>query len=78
MMEWPASSPDLNPIETIWQRIKQRIRSRKHFSRTLPNLQKAVREEWVRITEAEVREVIDTMPERVKAVIEAKGGHIKY
>jgi transposase len=26
-MEWPTNSPDLNPIETIWFKMKQRIKA---------------------------------------------------
>ena len=73
VMRWPASSPDLNP-KTIWQRIKQPIQSCKHFPRTLPDLQAVIQEEWDRNSEVEVREIIDTMPEQVRAVIEAKEG----
>jgi hypothetical protein len=77
-MEWPANSPDLNPIETIWQRIKQRLRSRPDPPRRIADLRRMVVEEWNSISLAEIVEIIDTMPERIQAVIEANGGHTKY
>jgi hypothetical protein len=75
---WPPSSPDLNPIETIWQRIKQRRRTRPNPPRTVSDLRAAIMEEWTSITHLEIVEIVDTMVTRIRAVIEANGGHTQF
>ena len=48
-LPWPAQSPDLNPIENIWDYLERQIRSRKHLSGTLEQLGQAILDEWGKI-----------------------------
>ena len=80
---WPAFSPDLNPIEAVWNKMKNYIAL--HYP-DLPNgrqyryeqLRTIVREAWDSIPEDFLRELIESMPDRCQAVIDAEGGHTKY
>jgi hypothetical protein len=78
LLEWPGNSPDLNPIETLWAIMKRRLRTQ--TITTKQQLIAAVIKVWVR--DASVvetcRKLVVSMPERVRAVIAAKGGHTKY
>jgi hypothetical protein len=69
----------LNPIETIWDDIKDYIeRKYPEVHRSYKRLREAVLEAWESITIERIRELIREMPERCKAVIKAQGGHTKY
>ncbi len=75
---WPACSPDLNPIETIWFMIKQRIKAYKNPPRKIQELRDALAAEWAKITPEEILALVDTMPERCAAVKAANCGPTKY
>ncbi|UYV74220.1 Iav [Cordylochernes scorpioides] len=45
-MDWPARSPDLNPIEHVWDALGRRIGARHPSPRTLVELRTALLEEW--------------------------------
>lgn len=76
---WPANSLDLNPIETLWDRMKDYIKEKyPEIHRSYPKLRAAVAEAWNAITDEDIRELVKSMPARCKAVIEAKGWHTKY
>jgi transposase len=77
-MEWPANSSDLNPIETIWFKMKQRIKAYEKRLTRIRELRDALAAEWEKITTEEILALVDSMPARVKAVVEANGGHTKY
>lgn len=72
MNEWPASSPDFNPIEQVWRSLKQRLSQRGPWLR-LDDLKAALREEYDKLTQEEIRGYIRSMPERVKEGQERKG-----
>lgn len=74
----PASSPDLSPIEPLWHRLKTLIRARPHIPSSLEELKTAVRECWEMITNEDIDAHVKHMEDRVKAVLQADGGHTKY
>ena len=73
---WPPQSPDLNPIEQIWDLLGRKLDSQK--PKNLAELEMNVMEEWSKISPTYIQTLISSMPHRVAAVIAAKGGHTKY
>uniref|UniRef100_A0A0K8UV17 Transposable element Tc1 transposase n=1 Tax=Bactrocera latifrons TaxID=174628 RepID=A0A0K8UV17_BACLA len=72
----PPQSPDINPIEHIWDLLEKRIR--KHRISSKESLKAALSTEWAKITENDIRNLVKSMPRRLQAVITAKGGPTKY
>nr|KAG5706368.1 hypothetical protein BaRGS_033129 [Batillaria attramentaria] len=77
-MEWPARSPDLNPIEHVWDMIGRAVRARVNPPRTLAQLGQALQQEWDQIPQQTIRNLICSMRRRCQAVIPARGGHTRY
>lgn len=77
-MIWPARSPDLNPIEHIWDMLKKRIRSRAVVPENVNDLRIALREEWENIPQTDIQATIRSMHRRMEAVIRARGGNTRY
>ena len=76
---WPVFSSDLNPIETVWNWMKDYIEvCYPEEDCTYDQLRQAVKEAWDSITAEQLRELIDSMPKRCQAVIDADGGHTKW
>jgi DDE superfamily endonuclease len=76
VLKWPSQSPDLNPIEHLWEHLDRQIRTRT-YSKT-GDLFKALREEWKKIPLDVLINLIDSMPRRCAAVIASKGYATKY
>lgn len=76
MEVWPPQSPDLNPIEHVWKMLGARLEDYK--PKNLKELEIRLNDEWLKIPAVDVQKLISSMPNRVQAVIEAKGGHTKY
>jgi len=78
----PASSPDLNPIENIWEVLKARLRHRFTIPENRPNnedeLWTAMAIEWENIDQHTFNSLANSMPNRVQSVISNNGGHIKW
>ena len=69
---------DLNPIENIWAWMKQEIsRKYKHIT-SKAEMQRIVMEMWDSFDNKKWNGLIASMPERIKAVIKAKGGPTRY
>ena len=73
VMEWLACSPDLNPIEHLWDELKQRIRARLHAPTLISDPFVAVEEEWLNIPQETILNLIRSMPNRIRDVIRARG-----
>ncbi len=74
VMDWPSMSPDLNPIEHMWG--KRKVEERKVSN--IHQLRDVIMEEWKRTPVATCEALVNSMPKRVKAVLENNGGHTKY
>lgn len=78
VLDWPACSPDLNPIEHIWDQLGKAIRGRPNQPITLAELEEALVEEWDLLPQENIRRLIRSMPRRIQAVIQSHGGNTKY
>ncbi len=76
VMDWPSMSPDLNPIEHLWGILKRKVEERKVSN--IHQLRDVIMEEWKRSPVATCEALVNSMPKRVKAVLENNGGHTKY
>ena len=77
-LPWPALSPDLNPIEHLWDELGRRVRRRVNPPESIDQLQRALTDEWNNIPQAFVMRLIGSMRRRCLAVINARGGHTRY
>ncbi|GFU17563.1 transposable element Tc3 transposase [Trichonephila clavipes] len=77
-MDWPAYSPDLNPKEHVWDMLGRRIAARQPPPTRLPELRKALLDEWCNIPQDQIDNLILSMPRRCKACIASSGRHTPY
>ena len=73
---WPAQSPDLSPIENLWDIVKERTANRSPVN--IDQLWQFFCEEWEKIPNSTISKLFHSMPSRIRAVISANGGNSKY
>jgi len=78
VLEWPSQSPDLSPIEHLWQYLKNKLSEYETEPSGFLELWERVEVEWDKIAEDICINLIESMPRRIAAVIKAKGGYTKY
>ena len=76
-LPWPAVSPDMNPIEHIWDYLGRKIRARGNV-RNLRDLENAFNQEWNNIPYVVIRRYVMSMPGRLAACINSRGGPTRY
>jgi hypothetical protein len=84
-MDWPPYSPDLNPIENLWKRLKDEIIRAHPELITMGNSDEAIsylidcaREAWESLGEDMLNKLASGMQKRVDAVKAANGWYTKY
>ena len=77
-LDWPPYSPDLSPIEHLWDELDRRVRRRRNTPNTLGQLRTALLEEWENIPMRKINALVNSMQRRIRAVINARGGHTRY
>ena len=77
LLPWPAHSPDLSPIENIWADLKKRLEE-KHPEVPKAMLWDVIEEEWDKTSKDYCKNLFASMPERLAAVIKAKGGYTRF
>jgi hypothetical protein len=78
VLDWPAQSPDLNPIEHLWHSLKLKLSKYETKAESIGILWSRVEKEWNSFSAEDCNRYIESMPDRVKAVLKAKGGSTRY
>jgi len=74
---WPAASPDLNPIENVWDWLKKEVQ-RQPQPGNLQELSRLVARVWDTVPQRYLLNCVRSMRRRCQAVIAAGGGQIPY
>ena len=73
VLPWPAYSPDLSPIEHMWDQLGRRLANRNPKPGNRQQLVAALQEEWANIPQDSIRRLIRSMRRRCTSY-----GHIPY
>ena len=77
VLSWPALSPDMNPIEHIWDYLGRMVRARGNIH-NLKDLENALIQEWKNIPNVVIRRYVRSMRGRLAACINSRGGHTRF
>ncbi|GFU85968.1 transposable element Tcb2 transposase [Trichonephila clavipes] len=75
---WPARSPDLNPIENVWDALGRQVAGRNYPPTNKNTLIRALTEEWDKLPQQLLDNVVQSMVRRVECCITLHGSHIPY
>ena len=73
LMPHPSTSPDMNPIEKCWRRIKQALHRRRRQPTTVAEMEEIVLEEWARIPQDWINELVLKQEHWVQVLMERHG-----
>jgi transposase len=73
LLDWPSQSPDLNPIELVWEEMEREKVKRKPKNEN--ELLQVIKDVWNNLEPAKLQRLVDRMPRLLEAVIEANGGY---
>ncbi|GFW73431.1 cubilin [Trichonephila clavipes] len=75
---WPARSADLNPIENVWDALGRQVAGRNYPPTNSNTLIRALTEEWDKLPQQLLDNVVQSIVRRVEYCITLHGGHIPY
>ncbi|GFY15624.1 transposable element Tc1 transposase [Trichonephila clavipes] len=75
---WPACSPDLNPIENVLDALGRQVAGRNYPPTNKNTLIRALTQEWDKLPQQLLDNVVQSMVRRVESCITLHGGHIPY
>ncbi|GFW16093.1 transposable element Tcb2 transposase [Trichonephila clavipes] len=75
-MDWPARSPDLNPIEHVWDFLGRRLAARTLPPVTIRELRLALQDEWAVMPQQLIDTLILSMGRRCETCLAVRGDHI--
>ena len=78
VIEWPAHSPDLNPMENIWGSLTRAVYANGRQFKNKDDLKKEVLKQWSQIKPKILLNHVESMSDRIVAVIQKNGGNTKY
>ena len=78
LLDWPARSPDLNPIENLWGILTQNVFKNGQQYQSVLELKIEIERQWNEINDDILKNLINSMPQRIFQVINNSGGATKY
>ncbi|KAI4293326.1 hypothetical protein PAPHI01_2600 [Pancytospora philotis] len=76
VMPWPAMSPDMNPIENLWEYVKHRVAELE--PKNIANLKSKIMQAWSEILLAVCQKYTMSFSNRALALCRSRGEHTKY
>lgn len=76
LMDWPACSPDLNPIENYWSILKQQIYARGRQFSSKVELWEAVKDAAASVSPSQIRKLTQSTNDRLFEVIRREGSYV--
>ncbi|KAI1004513.1 hypothetical protein K3495_g3698 [Podosphaera aphanis] len=77
-LDWPAQSPDLNPMEHLWGELKRKLGGYDEYPKGVGELWERIKNEWSKIPLRSCQNLIESLPRRIEAAVAAKGGNTRY
>lgn len=77
-LPWPAYSPDLAPIEHLWDELGRRVRNNNPLPNTVDELWQLLQQEWMAIPQRTLQTLVHSMRQRCIECLAANGGHTRY
>jgi hypothetical protein len=75
-LSWPSLSPDMNPIENLWPLLKVKVAQRR--PKTLEDLVNVIESEWNELPSELAYNLMNSMENRVQALIDSSGDYTLY
>ncbi|GFT74447.1 transposable element Tcb2 transposase [Trichonephila clavipes] len=75
---WPARSPDLIPIENVWDALGKQVSGRNYPPTNKNTLIRALTEKWDKLPQQLLDNFVQSMVRRVECCITLNGGDIPY
>ena len=76
VLEWPGNSPDINPIENVWNIIKKVIGNQ--FPCKREEMWDRVCDAWYSVATSVLEELYNSMPRKIADLYKTKGHATKY
>ena len=77
-MNWPAISPDMSPIEHLWDILDRQIRPQIDENSTLNDVRRLLQAAWQNVPQQQIDRLIRSMRARVGECLRNEGGHTRY
>jgi len=78
MLSWPVISPDLFPIEHIWDIFGRQLQHHQHPALTAQVLAEQVQQAWKSRSQIDIPYLYDIMHTHLQACIQNSGGYTNY
>lgn len=78
LLAWPAKSPDLNIIENLWGTLSRKVYAEGKQYDNIDRLKGAIIQCWKSISQTQVQNLYDSIPDRIFEVITKNGGCTHY
>ncbi|GFW49907.1 transposable element Tcb2 transposase [Trichonephila clavipes] len=74
VLPWPSRSPDLSPIEHVWNALGRQLQPSQDTGELTAQMQRL----WQDLPQGVISDLIESMPRRISACIAARGGFTTY
>ena len=75
-INWPSMSPDIAPMENVWELLKMKLRKKKHS--TYQSLVSAIKRQWKSLSQELAIKLVYGMNNRISELIESDGDFILH